>query len=106
MNKHQQRLKKERHKSRMEHKVTYRDAETALSVLMVLPIYILHNKYGFGNKRCMDFMKEFHRLYRCVSKGEVSVQTLINSVDAETGLLYDMENFELINRRDSKCRSK
>lgn len=99
MNKHQQKLKEMRRQNRLDHKLTYKGAETALGVLMILPIYILHDSFGFGNKRCAKFMQEFHRLYNCVRKGDVSINTLINSVDAETGLLYDMDTFELFNRK-------
>lgn len=99
MNKYQQKLKEMRRQNRLDHKLTYKGAETALGVLMILPLYVLHTKFGFGNKRLTEFVKEFHRLYRLVKDDKVSINTLANSLDAETGLVYDLDTFEVYNRR-------
>ena len=99
MNKHQQKLKELRQKNRIDHKLTYKGAEVALGVLMIIPLYILHDMFGFGNKRCEKFIKEFHRLYNCVKDDKVSLKTLAESLDAETGLVYDINTFEVFNRR-------
>lgn len=99
MNKHQQRLKEMRRQERIDHKLVYKGAETALGVLMVIPLYVLHTKFGFGNKRLQDFMREFYRLYELVKDDKVRIDTLINSLDAETGLLYNTKNLKLTNRR-------
>lgn len=99
MTKHQQRLKEERRKKRLEAVDRFKAAEIAVDALLVIPAYILHDTFGFGNKRIEKFINEFKRLWTLVKEGKVKLETLIESLDAETGILYKSDTCEIYNRR-------
>lgn len=94
MNKRELKAKAERRRKRLDEKQLQKSAETALEILNVLPVYVLRTKFGFGNERCERYIREFHRVYRAMIQKEVKFETLRDSVEAETGLQFNVEEME------------
>ena len=68
--------KKKNRNVKMEQKNILNGAELAVDVLQVIPVYVLMNVFGFGNKRLERFFVEFLRIYNKVMSGKVSCVTL------------------------------
>lgn len=72
---------------------------------MGLPLMVLHDKFGFGNKRMVKFCKELFELYDHVDAGRVSAEELSQMVKEETGISLHRQdgkfsataNFEVAN---------
>ena len=98
-NKHQNKLKQNRRKERLERTDRYAAAEIAVDSLVVIPAYVLHDMFGFGNKRLEKFIDEYKRLWSLVKDDKVKVDTLRASLDAETGIVYNPSDGIVYNRK-------
>ena len=60
-------------------------------MMLTIPLWILHDKYGFGKKRLSDFMEMVLLQYDWVQDGEISFNDLIDTLERETGvkLIYE-----------------
>lgn len=91
MTQREKKAKKQRHSERLNAKAMNSAATLAVNALMVIPAYVLRTKFKFGNERAERFMTEFVRLWEAVCKGEVKVETLAESLEAETGIRVDAD---------------
>ncbi len=89
MNKRQKQLKIKRHEERKLDKLNNQQAEMAFELLTVLSVYTLHEKFGFGARRIERFLTELYTVSNKFSGGEVSISTLANIIDADTGIKYE-----------------
>lgn len=100
MTKQEMKAKKQRRDKRIKQKDMNIAATLAVNALMVIPAYVLRTTYGFGNERTERFMAEFVRIWEAVCKGEVKVETLAESLDAEIGIRFDSDGSIYNMRKD------
>jgi hypothetical protein len=53
---------------------------------LTIALYILHNKFGFGEKRLSKFVKEFEEQLDCYNKGYVTLDDIKQSLKEDTGI--------------------
>ncbi|MBO5100591.1 MAG: hypothetical protein J6B63_04705 [Treponema sp.] len=58
----------------------------AVSLMLSIPVMVLHDKYGFGKKRLQKFTDQCLELFDSFNKGYVSFEDLINTLKEETGV--------------------
>ena len=100
MTQREKKAKKQRRDKRIKQKDMNIAATCAVNALMVIPAYVLRTTYGFGNERTERFMTEFVRIWEAVCKGEVKVETLAESLDAEIGIRFDSDGSIYNMRKD------
>ena len=100
MTKQERKAKKQRRDKRIKEKDMNIAAKLAVNALMVIPAYVLRTKFKFGNERTERFMTEFVRIWEAVCKGEVKVETLAESLEAETGIRIDSDGSIYNMRKD------
>lgn len=86
MNKQQRRAKEKRYLERRQEKITLQGAQIAIEQLGVVPVYVLHEKFGFGHDRLIKYILEYQRIMDSVARGQVGLNTLAEVVNADTGL--------------------
>lgn len=91
--------KKKNRNVKMEQKNILNGAELAVDVLQVIPVYVLMNLFGFGNKRLERFFVEFLRIYNKVMSGKVSCVTLAREIEMKSGIKIDLATGEVFNTR-------
>lgn len=88
MDKQQIKLKIQRNKERKLEKVNKRQMEMAFEMLTIIPVYVLHEEFGFGSIRLERFLFKLFKLANDISNDKVELSTLANIVDADTGIKY------------------
>ena len=83
----QRRLKERRHLAKVEERIKYETTD----MLMLMPLYVLHEHFGFGQRRSQRFLIEFQRIFTAIANGDVRTETLAACVDNDIGLRYDMD---------------
>ena len=101
MTQREKKAKKQRRDKRIKQKDMNIAATFAVNALMVIPAYVLRTKFKFGNERTERFMTEFVRIWEAVCKGEVKIETLAESLEAETGIRVDADGNIYNMRKDS-----
>lgn len=89
MNKQQRHAKEKRYLERQQKKMTEDGAKLAIDVLGVIPVYVLHEAFGFGHDRLTKYILEYQRIMTAVIKDQVKLDTLAEIVNADTGLRHD-----------------
>lgn len=59
---------------------------TAFTMMLGLPVIVLHDKYGWGKKRLSDFMDYALELYDSFEKDYVTLDDLWDTIEKETGV--------------------
>ena len=60
--------------------------EEANSLMVLLPILILRDQFGFGEKRLERFVDGLGELYMDIESKRLSIDDIANTVEKETGL--------------------
>ena len=50
-------------------------------------VTVLHDKYGFGRKRCQTIIKAFTDQFECITGGVVSIDDLKKQIKDELGII-------------------
>lgn len=68
--------------------------DKAFVIMMSMPLMVLRDKYGFGEKRLNQFSDYLFDLYNCFDTGHVTFDDLIKILKDEVGVIikYDPEN--------------
>jgi hypothetical protein len=64
--------------------------ETALNMMIALPIMVLHDKFGFGPKRTERLIDEIKKLYDSFDEGYLTIEDIKNTIYEELGIEIDM----------------
>ena len=93
MNKRLMRAKQLRHKERLTNKQIHEAAEVAIQHGMVVSLQALKDIFGVraSNPKCEEFVIRVLKLWEDIGAGKVSIQTIADSVEVETGIKYDFE---------------
>lgn len=59
---------------------------TAFTMMLGLPVIVLHDKYGWGKKRLSDFMDYVLEQYDSFNKNFITLDDLWNTIEKETGV--------------------
>lgn len=60
--------------------------DTVFMVHLTIALYVLHNKFGFGEKRLFKFSQEFEKQLGCYEKGYVTFDDIKKSLKEDTGI--------------------
>lgn len=59
---------------------------------LAVPVMILRDEYGFGQKRILEFCQKFMDLYDSIDENYLNLQDIVNTIKEETGV-------EIVTRR-------
>ena len=101
MNKRIAKAKQLRHKERLTEKQIHEAAEVALKHGMVLSLQAIKDIFGdrASNPKCEEFVIRVLKLWEAVGEKKVSIRTIADSVETETGIKYDLETGNIFNTR-------
>lgn len=93
-----------RHKERLTEKQIHEAAEVALKHSIVLSLQALKDVFGdrASNPKCEQFVLRILKLWEQIGGKEVTVQTISDSVEVETGIRYDLETGNMYNMKAKK----
>ena len=60
--------------------------ERASQLSMAVPIMVLRDEFGFGEKRIDKFIAAYIELYDSISKGYLDLNDIIKTINEETGV--------------------
>lgn len=90
--------KKQRNKQKISmtakelEKVKQNATNTAVQITHLFPLWVLRDKYGFGEKRLREFMQHYTDLLDAYNKGYVSLPDIAQQLEKETGIRLDEED--------------
>lgn len=65
---------------------TSKGIEAAFMLMLSLPLLVLHDKFGFGNKRLTQFITELDRLRDCTNEDRLTLKDIVDEVYRSTGI--------------------
>lgn len=60
--------------------------ERASQLSMAVPIMVLRDEFGFGEKRIDKFIAAYIELYNSISEGYLDLNDIIKTINEETGV--------------------
>lgn len=60
--------------------------ERASQLSMAVPIMVLRDEFGFGEKRIDKFITEYIKLYEAIEEGYLDLKDIIKTINEETGV--------------------
>lgn len=70
--------------------------EVATVLMMYIPVLVLRDKYGFGNKRLGDFMEYVTNTFQCLSENRLDYLDIQKAIKDETGFEIEIPNRRFI----------
>jgi hypothetical protein len=104
-NKRNERMKKQRYAERLEEKQIHKAAKVAAQHSFTIAMYAVKDvfKERASNPKMEAFIVRMFELWDKVADGDVRIETLASSIEAETGIRYDLKTGEI---RNMKGREK
>lgn len=63
--------------------------DQVIKLMLALPVYVLHNDWGFGQVRCERFMTQVLELYDAYQRDYVTMDDLLQVLADEAGVTID-----------------
>ena len=60
--------------------------DQVVKLMLALPVYVLHDKWGFGKVRCERFANQMLELYDAYQSGYVTIEDLLQVLEDEAGM--------------------
>lgn len=60
--------------------------DQVVKLMLALPVYVLHDKWGFGKVRCERFVEQLLELYEAYQKDYVTIEDLMQVLADEAGI--------------------
>lgn len=60
--------------------------EKASQLSMAVPIIVLRDEFGFGEKRIDKFIAAYIKLYEAIDEGWLDINDIIKTINEETGV--------------------
>lgn len=60
--------------------------EKASQLSMAVPIMVLRDEFGFGEKRIDKFIAAYIKLYEAIDEGWLDINDIIKTINEETGV--------------------
>ena len=70
---------------------TNQATDQVIKLMLALPVYVLHDKWGFGRVRCERFADELLKLYDAYQSGYVTIDDLMQVLEDEAGMTISKE---------------
>jgi hypothetical protein len=98
-NKHIVKLKQQRRAERLDEKQIHKAATVAAQHSFAIAMYCVKAvfKERASNPKMEEFIVKMLSTWEKIGDGKVSINTIVASVEAESGILYDLENGEIRN---------
>lgn len=65
--------------------------DQVIKLMLALPVYTLHDKWGFGKVRCERFSEQLLNLYDAYQSGYVTIDDLLQVLEDEAGMTISKE---------------
>lgn len=65
--------------------------DQVIKLMLALPVYVLHNDWGFGKVRCERFSEQLLKLYDAYQSGYVTIEDLLQVLADEAGVTISKE---------------
>ncbi len=103
--KREQKLKQQRRANRLEEKQIYKAAKVAAQHSFTIAMYAVKDvfKERASNPKMEAFIVRMFELWDKVADGEVSIETLAECIEMETGIRYDLKTGEIRNMK-GRCK--
>lgn len=91
--------KQQRYAQRLEEKQIHKAATKAVHHSFVIAMYAVKEvfKDRASNPKMEDFILKMFKIWDKIGDGEVSIQTIADCVEMETGIKYDVVSGDIIN---------
>lgn len=76
--------------SAIKRRATGEAVDKAFTMMLVLPLMVLRDKYGFGKKRLSEFIEYTLENYDSFEKGYVTLEDLQDTLKEETGITLEI----------------
>ena len=98
-NKRDKKLKQQRRADRLEERQMHKAATVAVQHSFAIAMYVVKTvfKERASNPKMEEFIVKMLTIWEKIGKGEVDIHTIVSSVEAESGILYDIESGEIRN---------
>lgn len=63
--------------------------DQVVKLMLALPVYVLHDKWGFGRTRCERFVDQVLALYEAYQQDYVTMDDLMQVLADEAGVTID-----------------
>lgn len=60
--------------------------DQVFKLMLALPVYVLHDKWGFGKVRCERFVEQLLELYEAYQRDYVTIEDLMQVLADEAGV--------------------
>lgn len=67
-------------------KVTQKATNDVFELLLAIPVSVLHDKFGFGKKRCTEFTEKVLDLFDSYNRGYITIEDLREILWEEAGV--------------------
>lgn len=104
-NKRDKKIKQQRRANRLEEKQIYKAAKVAAQHSFTIAMYAVKDifKDRASNPKMEAFIVRMFELWDKVADGDVKIETLAASIEAETGIRYDLKTGEIRNMK-GRCK--
>lgn len=101
MNKQLTKRKKQRHLERLSQKQIHQAADVAIRHGIVITLQAVKNIFGdrATNPKCEELVCRILKLWEDLGQRKVNIQTIVDSVEVETGIKYDLESGNIYNTK-------
>ena len=100
-NKRGMKLKQQRRAERLDKKQVHKAATVAVQHSFAIAMYAVKTvfKERASNPKMEEFITKMLSIWDKIGDGTVSIETIVASVEAETGIRYDLANGEIRNMK-------
>lgn len=70
----------------VKQEATKKATRKAFNLMIILPVMVLRDKWGFGNKRLWDFVLATKDLYDSYEKDYLTLDDMVQAIEEETGI--------------------
>lgn len=98
-NKRDKKLKQQRRAERLDKKQIHKAATVAAQHSFAIAMYSVKAvfKDRASNPKMEEFISKMLTIWDKIGEGKVSINTIVASIEAESGILYDLESGEIRN---------
>ena len=98
-NKRDKKLKQQRRAERLDEKQIHKAATVAAQHGFAIAMYSVKAvfKERASNPKMEEFIEKMLSIWEKIGEGKVNIHTLVASIEAESGILYDIESGEIRN---------
>lgn len=89
MNKYQKKQKEIRRRLREDEKFRRDSAQECITILSVIPVYVMLEQYGWKRVRLSRFVRRYSKIVADIAAKKISPEALAEEIYSQTGIKYD-----------------